>query len=130
MVRQWRLPMWHEVTILLVDDDRDVCAVVEQILLAQNFNVLTAADGYEAIRILVSRRVDVMLTDLVMPGLSGYELAAQARLMQRSLRLLYFTGYDGQAPGKEMAAAYGKLLRKPIHASEIVSEIKGLLVGL
>jgi CheY-like chemotaxis protein len=121
--------MGHEVTVPLVDGDRDVCAVVEQILLAQNFNVLTAADGYEVIRILVSRRVDVMFTDVVMPGLSGYELAAQARLMQPSLRLLYFTGYDGHAPGKEMAAAYGKLLRKPIRASEVVSEIKGVLLG-
>jgi CheY-like chemotaxis protein len=103
----------RQFTILLVEDDTDVRDVVVKILLAKDFKVLTANDGYQAIRVLMSFHVDVMLTDIVLPGLSGYELAAQARLTYPSLRILYSTGYDGSSPGREMAAAYGKSSRNP-----------------
>jgi CheY-like chemotaxis protein len=114
-------------TILLVEDDSSVRDVVVQILSAKAFRVLIATDGYEAIRHLVGQHVDVMLTDIMMPGLSGYELAAQARLIRPLLRILYTTGYDGQAPGREMAKGYGKILPKPVRADELLSEIEQLL---
>lgn len=115
-------------TILFVEDDSAVRDVVVEILLAKDFHVLVAADGYEAIRFLVAQHVDLMLTDIMMPGLSGYELAAQARLIRPALRILYTTGYDGQATGREMAGGYGKLLPKPVRAEELVSEIMQQLV--
>ena len=114
-------------TILFVEDDSAVRDVVVQILLAKGFQVLVAADGYEAIRLLVVQHVDLMLTDIMMPGLSGYELAAQACLIRPSLRILYTSGYDGQASGRDMAGHYGKLLPKPVRADELVSEIMHLL---
>jgi CheY-like chemotaxis protein len=114
-------------TILLVEDDSAVRDVVVKILVAKDFHVLAASDGYEAIRLLVAQHVDVMLADIMMPGLSGYELAAQARLIRPSLRILYTTGYDGQATGRDMAGGYGKLLPKPVRAEELISEIMGLL---
>jgi CheY-like chemotaxis protein len=119
--------MGRPFTILLVEDDSAVREVVVEILSAKLFHVLVAADGYEAIRLLVEQHVDVMLTDIMMPGLSGYELAAQAKLIRPSLEVLYTTGYDGQAAGREMAGRYGKLLPKPVRADELVDEIMGLL---
>ena len=121
--------MGRQFTVLLVDDDSDVRDVIEQILLAKGFKVLTAADGYEAVRVLVANHVDVLFTDIRMPGISGYELAAQARLVQPSVRIVYATGYDGNAPGKKMAENFGKLLRKPIPARELVNEIEEVLRG-
>jgi CheY-like chemotaxis protein len=118
----------HQFTILIVEDDSDVRDVVVKILLAKNFNVLTAGDGYEAIRTLVGSPVDLMLTDIVMPGLSGYELAAQARLIRPSMRIMYATGYDGQAPGRQLAATHERILFKPLRAAELVSEIEQVLV--
>jgi CheY-like chemotaxis protein len=119
--------MGPQFTILLVEDDSAVRDVVVQILFARNFKVLTAGDGYEAIRLLVANDVDVMLTDIVMPGLTGYELAAQAKLLRPLLRILYTTGHDGQAAGREMASGYGKILAKPLRADELVDEIKRTL---
>ena len=49
-----------------------------------------------------------MLTDIMMPGLSGYELAAQAKLIRPSLEVLYTSGFDGEAAGRDMAGKYGK----------------------
>jgi CheY-like chemotaxis protein len=117
----------RQFTILIVEDDSAVRDVVVQILAARNFKVHTASDGYEAIRLLVAAHIDLMLADIVMPGLSGYELAAQARLIRPSLRIIYTTGYDGQAAGKQMAAGYGKTLFKPVRAEELVREIEAVL---
>lgn len=119
--------MGRPFTILLVEDDSAVREVVVEILSAKRFHVLVAADGYEAIRVLVEQHVDVMLTDIMMPGLSGYELAAQAKLIRPSLEVLYTSGYDGQAAGRDMAGRYGKLLPKPVRADELIDEIMGLL---
>ena len=119
--------MARQFTILLVEDDDGVRQAVEQILLARNFRVLVADDGYEAVRFLMDHHVDVILTDIVMPGLSGYELAAQAKLIRPGLRVLYATGFDGNAPGREMASRHGKLLLKPIRAQDLLREIQWVL---
>ena len=71
--------------------------------------------------------VDVMLADIVMPGISGYELAAQVKLIRPGLRILYATGFDGNAPGREMAARHGRILEKPIRAQELVREVDRIL---
>jgi CheY-like chemotaxis protein len=117
----------RQFTIMLVEDDSAVRDVILQILSVRNFRVLAAADGYEAIRLLVAHHVDIMLTDIMMPGLTGYELTAQAKLIRPNLRVLYTTGYDGKAAGREMAGRYGKVLPKPVRAEELVGEIEQLL---
>ena len=95
--------MARRFTILVVEDDGEVRDVVADILDTRNFRVLAARDGYDAIRLLTAYHVDVMFTDIVMPGLSGFELAAQAKLIEPSLRVLYTTGFDGNTPGREWA---------------------------
>jgi CheY-like chemotaxis protein len=116
--------MPRQFTILLVEDDSEVREVVVRILSAKNFRVLTAINGYEAVRLLTEHHVDVMFTDIVMPGLSGYELAAQAKLIRPTLQVLYTTAFDGNAPGRDMAARYGKVIQKPIRAEDLVAEIE------
>jgi CheY-like chemotaxis protein len=118
--------MGRQFTILLVEDDSEVREVVVEIL-SKRFRVLTAINGYEAVRLLTEHHVDVMFTDIVMPGLSGYELAAQAKLIRPGLQVLYTTAFDGNAPGRDMAARYGKIIQKPIHADDLVAEIEEAL---
>jgi two-component system, cell cycle sensor histidine kinase and response regulator CckA len=120
--------MTYRSTILFVEDESDLRDLVSEVLSAKGFEVLLASDGYEAVRLLTEHHVDLLLTDVVMPGISGFELARQAKLMRPGLRVLYTTGYAEQAQGRH-GVRHGKLLTKPIRAAELVSEVSQALSG-
>jgi DNA-binding response OmpR family regulator len=114
--------MANRFTVLYVDDDDQVREALTEIIELSGYKVLVAHDGYEAIRVLMDNHVDLLLTDAVMPGLSGFELAQQAKLLRPHLHILYLTGHDEQAAGRE--GQLGKILRKPLRAAQIVAEIR------
>jgi PAS domain S-box-containing protein len=94
----------HEVsrrreTVLVVEDDDDVRAYTVECLRELNYRVLEAHDGPSALRLLERQDepLDLLFTDVVMPGMSGSELAAAARAMQPRLRVLYTSGYTRNA---------------------------------
>jgi CheY-like chemotaxis protein len=107
-------------TTLIVDDDPLVLDVLAQILAEPRYRVLTARDGYEAIRILAERHIDLMITDVRMPGLDGRDLGMQAKLMRPQLHILYITGFAEAAKN----ARYGKVIKKPIRAAVLIETIK------
>ena len=96
-------------TILFVEDDRAVRDVVMQMLYQRGFAVLTAADAYDAIRILRERHVDVLFTDIILPGgMDGVQLAKPARLIRPGIKVLFQTGYAHTTTAREA----GWLLRE------------------
>jgi len=113
--------MVRRFTVLFVEDDTAVCEFVVTLLRDHGFNVLTASDGYEAIRQLVEHAVDLVFTDIVMPGLNGFELAQQAKLMRPDIHVLYMTGYADQFADRGLR--YGKLLEKPVRPDALLSEV-------
>jgi CheY-like chemotaxis protein len=109
-------------TILLVDDESELREVVVAILEEPGHAVLAASDGYEALRVLVERPVDLLITDLKMPGISGFELARQAKLMRPRLHVIYISGSQGAA-GRTEGRTYGRVLRKPVRAHDLLVEV-------
>ncbi len=81
-------------TILLVDDESDVRDLARDILTAKGYRVLEAGGGEEAVRVVQSHGepIDLLLTDVVMPGMSGPELAAQLRGQRPEMMVLYMSG--------------------------------------
>lgn len=114
--------MRRQYTILFAEDERPLRDAVKALLTEHGFKVLTAEDGYGAIRVLVEQSADLLLTDVVMPGISGFELARQAKMIWPHLRVLYMTGHANRPEGRE-GVRYGKLLQKPIRADEILAEV-------
>lgn len=106
-------------TILVVDDDESLLQIVGAVLEEPGYTVLTATNGYEAIRLLVERHVDLMLTDIKMPGLDGRELAEQARLLRPQLQVIYISG-AAQPPG----VSHGRMIEKPVRPAELVRIIR------
>jgi CheY-like chemotaxis protein len=117
-------------TVLLVENDGDVRASLTEILLARNFSVLTAKNGFEAIRLLTDTAADLMLTDIAIPGMSGAQLARAATLLRPSLRIIYTTGYDlNGMPAGIPLANHDTILQKPILAAALVSAIDSILTS-
>jgi DNA-binding response OmpR family regulator len=113
-------------TILIADDDLDLRDLVLAILSEPGYTVLTASDGYEALRVLVERSVDLLITDIKMPGISGFELARQVKLMRPNLHVIYLSGrvseFDREGP------IYGTLVPKPIRAGHLLALVEREMV--
>lgn len=112
-------------SILVVEDDTAVRDVLIRVLSEHGFGVLTASDGYDAVRILADRHVDVLFTDIILPGMDGVQLAKQATLMRPGIKVLFETGYANLATMRD-AIRYGQVLYKPLRAGEIIQAIEGL----
>jgi len=113
------------VTILLVEDDDAVRALVTESLEAAGFEVLVA-DGPEAALELASppeQRIDLMLTDVVMPGMTGVELGELLSDARPSMKKLFMSGY----PDYELGQAAESFLEKPFAPEQLVSRVAALL---
>jgi CheY-like chemotaxis protein len=109
-------------TILVVDDDPDVRDYASQVLEDCGYSVLKAPDGATALLMLRSRiPIDVLFTDIVMPGLDGLEVARRAVQQVPGLKVLFASGYaGGRAP-------VSPLLKKPYRAHQLAGEIAAML---
>jgi signal transduction histidine kinase/CheY-like chemotaxis protein len=117
-------------TILLVEDDDAVLRSTSRTLRAKGYTVLEASNAAEAKQLLASCAggVDLLITDVILPGLSGPQLAAELTRRQPSLRVLYISGYTGRElaplgvlePGTE-------LLAKPFLSAELTDRVAQLL---
>ena len=107
-------------TILIADDDPILREVVVNILQEPGYMVVSAADGYEAIRILAGRHVDLMIADVRMPGLDGMQLGLQAKVMRPRLHVIFITGY---AVSPEVAE-HGQIVPKPIRSSVLLEVVE------
>lgn len=106
-------------TILVAEDDAELRELISVTLSEPGYTVFAAADGYEALRILADRPVDLLITDVRMPGISGLELARQAKLMRSYLHVIYVSGYADRDDGP----VYGALIDKPVRGSELLAAI-------
>lgn len=102
-------------TMLVVDDDPLVVEMVGQTFQAEGYHVLTAPSGAQALDVCASsgRRVDLLLTDLHMPGMTGRMLAAMLRKSQPGLRVIYLTGFAGDLFTSLMLEPHEKFIEKP-----------------
>jgi CheY-like chemotaxis protein len=106
-------PIGEQRTVLLVEDEDDVRLIAAQIVQMLGFAVIEANDGLSALRIIRGpTKVDLLFTDITMPGLSGLELAYLAKQLRPDLKVLYTSAhFVGGADNP--ALQYGPLLLKP-----------------
>jgi len=124
-----RLPRGSE-TILVVDDEKGLLDLAQEILRELGYRVLTASDGLQALEIIVEER-DILLlfSDVVMPsGIDGYELSEQATTIRPDLKVLLTSGYtEKTAVSSGQVRVNENLLRKPYNLSEMAQKVRELL---
>jgi two-component system, OmpR family, response regulator len=108
-------------TILVVDDDPVIRRLLQQRLKKESYNVLVAADGYKAQSILHEKHVDVVLTDLMMPGdIGGIEVTEIAKNINRNIEVILITAHSSVDTAVEaMKKGASDYLEKPINFDEL-----------
>jgi two-component system cell cycle sensor histidine kinase/response regulator CckA len=119
-------------TVLLVED-ADALRKLAFTLLEQNgYQVLAAASGLEALKMLEGKphRIDLLLTDVIMPGINGRALAERLAPLQPGLKVLYMSGYTNSAIADHGILDPGtKLLHKPFSEEELIQKVRDVLDG-
>ena len=115
--------------ILLAEDDDSLRGFLARALERAGFEVTACADGEEAVTHL-HKPWDLLLTDIVMPGIDGIEVARQAAAKQPDLRIMFITGFAAVAlAAQDRAPAGAKVLSKPVHLREIVTEVERMMAA-
>ena len=117
-------------TVLVVEDDPDVRSFVTETLRGLNYKVLEAADGEAALALVhQSGPIDLLLTDVVMPGMNGRSLGEAAQQRRPGLKILYMTGYSRNAIVHQGRLDPGvALIQKPFSESTLSARVHGMLV--
>jgi response regulator RpfG family c-di-GMP phosphodiesterase len=106
--------------ILVVDDEPNVLLVLERVLERAGFDATTAPDGETALRLFRERGADLILSDLVMPGMDGIELLRRARELDRGVAFILLTGVSSiQDVASALELGADHYLRKPFDVEEV-----------
>ncbi|MBS1857024.1 MAG: response regulator [Acidobacteria bacterium] len=114
-------------TILAVDDDSMVLRLLEEVLRSAGYNVLTADGGRKAIRVYedLGAPIHLLLTDVIMPDLTGPVLAERLRTRQPDLQVLFISGFHDADLVQRFAGDHGiSLLPKPFTANILLREVQ------
>ena len=113
-------------TILIVDDEESVRILLRRILERAGYTVLEAEDGHQGVQVYKANveSIDVLLLDLTMPAMSGYDMLAEIQIVDPDVRAIVVTGYH---PEEERLVGVAEVIRKPIQFSIICDAIERVL---
>jgi len=120
----------HQRKVLVVDDDEGTIEALQRILRAEGFEVLTACDGETALAQVRASDPDLIVLDLKLPGISGYEVLRRLKSgdTSKSIPIVVMTGSDlGRSKGKSLALGASEYLTKPFSKNQFLEILKRLL---
>ena len=116
--------------ILLAEDDIEMRQFLAHSLRRAGHDVSATENGDSAADALERQNFDLLLADVVMPGLDGVELAKRAARISPSLKIVFITGFAAVALNSDSEAPKNaKVLAKPVHLRELVSEVNKMLAA-
>jgi two-component system cell cycle sensor histidine kinase/response regulator CckA len=114
-----------EGTLLVVDDDDNVRRVTERLLRHAGYTILAASSGPEALAIARKHpEIDLLLTDIVMPGMSGRDLAQEISVLRPAMHVIFMSGYHQHAP-----ISNTQFLAKPFTRTELLDRVQAVLAN-
>lgn len=115
--------------LLIVDDVPDNLFLVRTILEEEGYEIIAASNGHEALKIIESEPIDLVLLDVMMPMMDGYEVTRRIRAMKELpfIPILLITAYDRANAVKGLDLGADEFIRKPIEADELLARVRSLL---
>jgi len=119
----------HSGTLLVVDDEPEMRAMVVRQLESRGYEVLAASNASEAMQLLATREpVDLLVTDVAMPGMNGIDLANAVRLSSPALKVLFVSGHlDADSSAMGSLPGDAAIVTKPFGPDELVRAVRALL---
>jgi CheY-like chemotaxis protein len=117
-------------TVLLSEDEQDVREITREFLESAGYKVLEAPGGEAALQVAAAHSgpIDLLITDMVMPGMSGQELARKMRALRDGIRVVYMSGYSEHAAGEAAKCdAAGVVLTKPFSRTTLLRTVRDIL---
>jgi two-component system, cell cycle sensor histidine kinase and response regulator CckA len=125
------MPEQQRENILLVDDEPQVVSLVREMLIREGYSVVGAGEGEEALQYAEQpdNKIDLLLTDIVMPQLNGRELADRLRAIRPGLRVLYMSGFMKEAILKYYGISITGIpfLQKPFTRETLARKVRDVL---
>ncbi|MBN8553315.1 MAG: response regulator [Caulobacterales bacterium] len=115
--------------ILLAEDDDSLRGFLARALDKAGHTVIACENGDDAIDALDHGPFDLLLTDIVMPGADGIEVARIAAQRQPGVKIMFITGFAAVALSAAQAAPEAKVLSKPVHLKDIVAEVDRMVAA-
>ncbi len=117
----------HE-TLLVVDDEPDLVRLAQDILESHGYRVLTASDGEQALKILKKETVELIISDVIMPNMDGYEFAAQVQKNYPHIKIQMVSGFtDDSLNHISNNTLHQKQLYKPYTSNSLLTHVRRLL---
>jgi CheY-like chemotaxis protein len=123
-------PLTGSETILVVEDADYVRMLLERVLTMNGYTVLAAADGHQAIKLAeqAGRPIDLLITDVVMPRMSGRQVAEALTAFQSSIRVLYVSGYTASVLDEPVVRDENEFfLQKPFTPESLLRKVREIL---
>ena len=119
----------HPARVLIVDDERQNRQLLEVMLEPEGFQLTTAASGEEALAMVAAAPPDLILLDIMMPGIDGYQVAGtiKGNLATRNIPVIIITGLDDNPSTHVIGAGAEGFLAKPVDRAELCTQVRNLL---
>lgn len=112
-------------TILIVEDNLQLLELASTYLKKNGFEILSSPDGLEAMKIAQNKKIDLIITDIMMPMMSGKELVVKIKEIHPDIKVLYASGYISEAIKRD--AINYDYIEKPFDYSQLLDKVRTLL---
>jgi len=115
--------------ILIVEDDKNLCETIKLALESENYEVLAASDGREGLQFGIQEKLDLILLDLILPSMTGFEICKKLREKGIKTPIIFLTGEKKEEIDKVMGLELGAddYLLKPFGTRELIARIRAVL---
>ena len=118
----------HKHSILIVDDEKNLSKLLSKVLIREGYGALTADSGIEALNIFESQQVDIIITDIKMPGMDGMELLRRIKTIDPSIKVIMITAFATLETAIEaLRIGAADYITKPFNIDEVVYSVRRIV---